>query len=180
MTSRRMLCCCAAKSTPLGAPSKTGLVILAFCLLTALVLASALSVLLARRFVTPLKRMARATEQIMEGDYAARTEVSQSDEIGALARHIDELSARLCTAESERKEMEQMRQDFLSTISHELRTPVTVIKGSLEVLNEGLVTSAGEVKAYVRQMLSDITHLQRLCKRPARVDTPPKRGLSNR
>ncbi len=150
------------KIDAVGRAQQDGLVILAFCLLTALVLASALSVLLARRFVTPLKRMARATEQIMDGDYAARTEVSQSDEIGALARHIDELSARLCTAESERKEMEQMRQDFLSTISHELRTPVTVIKGSLEVLNEGLVTSAGEVKAYVRQMLSDITHLQRL------------------
>ena len=59
------------KIDAVGRAQQDGLVILAFCLLTALVLASALSVLLARRFVTPLKRMARATEQIMEGDYAA-------------------------------------------------------------------------------------------------------------
>ena len=81
-----------------GRAQRDGLFILAFCLLAALVLAAALSVLLARRFVTPLKRMARATEQIMVGDYAAHTGVAQSDEIGALARHIDALSARLCTA----------------------------------------------------------------------------------
>ena len=55
-----------------------------------------------------------------------------------------------------------MRQDFTSNISHELRTPVTVIKGSLEVLEQGLVTDADEIHEYVRQMLSDTAHLERL------------------
>lgn len=54
-----------------------------------------------------------------------------------------------------------MRQDFMSNISHELRTPVTVIKGSLEVLCQGLVTG-GEEKEYLHQMFADISQLQRL------------------
>ena len=139
-----------------------GIIILLFCILAALAFATLLSILLARRFIKPLRIMYNVTGQIMEGNYQIRTGIKQNDETGTLARNIDELSVRLSKAMEERKKFDKMRQDFISNISHELRTPVTVIKGSLEVLYEGLVTSPEEVKEYCCQMLADISHLQRL------------------
>lgn len=141
---------------------KDGLVILLLCILTALFLAIILSILLARRFIRPLQKMKSATEQIIQGDYLVHTGISQNDEIGLLAEHIDQLSQELSKIESERKELDKMRQDFISNISHELRTPVTVIKGSLEVLGEGLITDPQEIGAYIQQMQNDINQLQRL------------------
>jgi signal transduction histidine kinase len=139
-----------------------GILILVFCILIALPLAFLLSVLLARHFISPLTKIGRAAEHVMNGDYSARTGVEQADEIGSLARNIDELFLQLSQIEEERRRLDQMRQDFASNISHELRTPVTVLKGSLEVLEQGLVTNTGEIQEYVRQMLSDTAHLERL------------------
>lgn len=139
-----------------------GIFILLFCILAALIFAAALSILLARRFIKPLQIMYNVTGQLINGNYQAKTNIMQDDETGTLARNIDELSARLSKAEAEREELNQMRQDFISNISHELRTPVTVIKGSLEVLDEGLVTGQEEMKEYFHQMLADVSQLQRL------------------
>ena len=48
----------------------------------------------------------------MKGDYSARTEVRQNDEIGALAGNIDGLFVQLANVEEERKKLDKMRQDF--------------------------------------------------------------------
>ncbi|MCI9175124.1 MAG: HAMP domain-containing protein [Lachnospiraceae bacterium] len=139
-----------------------GVVILVFCISIALFLALVLSVLLARHFIHPLKKIGMAAEQVMGGDYSARTLVQQNDEIGSLACNIDQLFAQLSEVEQARTRLDHMRQDFISNISHELRTPVTVIKGSLEVLTEGLITDPDEMQEYFHQMSSDTAHLQRL------------------
>lgn len=146
----------------IGQAQQDGMMILVFCIFSALVLATALSVLLARRFLRPLQKMNYTTERIINGDYSAHTGVNQDDEIGALACNIDELSLRLSEVERERQNLDKMRQDFVSNISHELRTPVTVIKGSLEVLKEGFITSPEEIKEYIHQMFTDTLHLERL------------------
>ncbi len=138
------------------------LVIFAACIFSALLLAFALSVLLARHFINPLKEIGLAAEQVMAGDYSAQVHIAQNDEIGDLARNINELFTRLSQIEEERKKLDQMQQDFVSNVSHELRTPITVIRGSLEVLKEGLITDKEEIQEYFQQMLSDTLHLQRL------------------
>lgn len=141
---------------------KDGMAILIVCILAALFFAALLSVLLAKRFIKPLQMMGNATQRICNGDYSTPTGVVIQDEIGQLASNIDELSFRLQRAVEERKDLEHMRQDFISNISHELRTPVTVIKGSLEVLEEGMIDKPEEIKEYCHEMLQDINQLQRL------------------
>lgn len=139
-----------------------GALMLLLSILVALLLGAGLSILLARRFIGPLQKMKEATGRLRKGDYAVRTGVRQDDEIGALAANIDELSVRLGEMEQERKNLDKLRMDFISNISHELRTPVTVIKGSLEVLVEGLITDPAQVGEYYRQMTADAAHLERL------------------
>lgn len=139
-----------------------GMIILVFCITAALVLAFVLSVLLVRHFISPLKKIGQAAEKVMQGDYSARTWVEQNDEIGLLAGNIDELFVQLSNVERDREKLDKMRQDFVSNISHELRTPVTVLKGSLEVLEKGLITEPNEMQEYFHQMMADTVHLQRL------------------
>lgn len=132
------------------------------CILLALILSFALSVLLAHHFITPLKDIGLAVGQVMAGNYSARIRVDQNDEIGALASNINNLFARLADIEQERKKLDKIQKDFMSNVSHELRTPLTVIKGSLEVLEQGLVTDPQQMEEYFHQMLSDAAHLERL------------------
>lgn len=117
---------------------------------------------LAARFTKPLDKMKAAALKISGGDYTVRTSVSQDDEIGALAEALDEMAAKLDAASRESARLDQLRRDFVANISHELRTPVTVIRGSLEALCDKVVTKPDQVDNYHRQMLSESIHLERL------------------
>ena len=128
----------------------------------AFVLAILLSVFLAFSFTGPLSKMKQAALRLASGDYRVRTGVSQRDEIGELASVIDVLSDRLDAASRESEKLQQLRRDFVANISHELRTPVTVIRGSLEALVDDVVRDPVQVKEYHRQMLGESLYLQGL------------------
>lgn len=146
----------------IGDAQRYGIAILVICILIALILALVLSVFLARHFITPLQQIGLATKRVMAGDYSARAQVACNDEIGTLASNINGLFAQLSDIEKERNKLDKIQQDFVSNISHELRTPITVIKGSLEVLEEGLVTDREQMHEYFHQMMADTAHLERL------------------
>lgn len=139
-----------------------GIEILLVSLLAALLLSVLLAAFLALAFTRPLNRMERTALQLAEGDYAAKTGVRQHDEIGALAQSIDGLADRLQAARQESDRLDQMRRDFVTNISHELKTPVTVLRGSLEALCDGVVTEPDQVQNYLQQMLRESVFLQRL------------------
>ena len=60
------------------------------------------------------------------------------------------------------EQMRKQQQKLFSNISHELRTPVTVIRGSLEALRDGVVSSESEIRSYYDQMIRESRWLQRL------------------
>jgi signal transduction histidine kinase len=142
--------------------SMQGAGVLAVSTLAALALSVVLSVFLALTFTKPLNRMKNSALQLAEGDYTARTGVQQKDEIGELAQAIDALSVRLLDLRRESEKLDKLRRDFVANISHELRTPVTVLRGSLEALCDGVVTDPEQVRNYHRQMLGESISLQRL------------------
>lgn len=139
-----------------------GLRILLLSVLAALALGVVLSVILSWRFTRPMKLMRNNAERLAERDYQVRNDIAQKDEIGELARTLDILAERLQLADEESQKLEKLRREFIANISHELRTPVTVIRGSLEALRDGVVTDKAEVEEFHEQMYNESIFLQRL------------------
>jgi two-component system sensor histidine kinase BaeS len=96
-----------------------------------LVLASGLSLLLARGLLAPVRRMIHSVTQLSRGNYSHRTNESRSDELGQLTQNLDRLGSILEANQSSRKRL-------LADVSHELRTPLTVLTGEIEALKDGL------------------------------------------
>ncbi len=139
-----------------------GFGILGISMLAALAVSIILSILIAFAVTKPLKLMKNAAIQLADGHYHIKTGVQQKDEIGELATAIDILSEKLDFASKESKQLLKLRRDFVANISHELRTPVTVLRGSLEALCDRVVTDPEQVKDYHHQMLNESLYLQRL------------------
>jgi len=139
-----------------------GFRILLISIFMALILSVLLSVALALTFTKPLEKMKNTAALLAGGNYSVKTGIKQNDEIGDLAKTMDILSQRLGKAEEERKRVQKQRQDFITNISHELRTPVTVIRGSLEALSDGVITDSDKINEYYKQILIESKSLERL------------------
>jgi two-component system sensor histidine kinase BaeS len=96
-----------------------------------LVLAFALSALVARRWLRPVSRMAQAAEDIAQGRLDVAVPVAGDDELAQLARTFNGMAAALAS-------VEQSRQRWLADVAHELRTPVTAMRAEIEALQDGV------------------------------------------
>ncbi len=151
--------------SPVSGTSKSieqGITILVFSIFIALVLSALISVKLSLNFTKPLNLMKQSALKLANGDYSVKTGIQRNDEIGELAHILDELSIRLDEASRESEKLEKLRREYVANISHELKTPITVIRGSLEALCDGVVKDDQMVKDYHLQMLSESKGLERL------------------
>ena len=136
--------------------------ILLMCGGIALLVAFLLAVGFALRLTKPLKKMQQTAEIMADGDYNVRCNIRQHDEVGELGTALDSLGEKLLIASKESAKLDKLRKDFIANISHELRTPVTVIRGSLEALIDKVITTPEKIDEYYQQMLSETLFLQRL------------------
>ena len=114
----------------------------------ALILALVFISVYSKHFTKPLIQMSEVANRIANLDFSAKCEINRGDEIGTLAENINVVSDSLNTALSELREkneqlmediekerrIEQMRADFISAASHELKTPIAIIRGYAEGL----------------------------------------------
>ncbi|SUI50624.1 Signal transduction histidine-protein kinase BaeS [Serratia marcescens] len=94
-------------------------------------LAAAVTWLLSRGMLAPVKRLVAGTHRLAAGDFTTRVAVSSQDELGRLAHDFNQLATSL-------EKNEQMRRAFMADVSHELRTPLAVLRGELEALQDGV------------------------------------------
>lgn len=99
--------------------------------LLVLLLASLASMVFARRLAQPLRGMADSAQRIAGGDYAARVSMDRGDEIGELARDFNAMAEAL-------QQNRNARQRWTAEISHELRTPIAVMRAELDALEDGV------------------------------------------
>ncbi|NHZ70077.1 MAG: HAMP domain-containing protein [Proteobacteria bacterium] len=131
------------------------LVVLGFGLLASLGFALTAS----KALTSDLRRMANATSDVALGDLTARTNVDRVDEIGQLARGIDEMAERLEQASLEREHEDARRRQFFAAVGHDLRTPLASAQVAVEALRDGV---AADPDRYYLSLQKDLNALHSL------------------
>ncbi len=104
--------------------------------------------LLAIHFRRPIQHLANGAKLLSEGHYDTRLHISRSDELGELSRSFNALAEKLEQAEISRKQ-------WVADTSHELRTPVSVLRAQIEALQDGVRTASPEnIALLLRQVMS--------------------------
>ena len=97
-----------------------------------------LTVGLSRRILKPVETLTAAARRMERGDLSQRVEVQSDDEIGELARAFNAMADGLTR-------LEDLRRNMVTDVAHELRTPLSNIRGYLEALQDGIVEPKREV-----------------------------------
>lgn len=132
--------------------------------LGALLVASGLGIFLSRRMVSRILEVIKAIGQLSTGNYKVRMSVDGNDELAMLAKQVNQLAESLSYYQSSRKE-------FLSHVAHDLRTPITYIKGYATLLQKSnrstneikkLTTIICEQSDRLNHLIHDLVSLSRL------------------
>ena len=128
----------------------------------AIVIALAVTQLLARGMTSPLREMTAAARQMARGRYDVRVTATSRDEVGELARAFNTMAADLDAVDRQRREL-------VANVSHELRTPVSALQAVLENLVDGVATptpdtlrAALEQTSRLSRLVSDLLDLSRV------------------
>ncbi|TXH67561.1 MAG: HAMP domain-containing protein [Thiothrix sp.] len=108
--------------------------------------------LLARQLVRPIQRLRHSTSELADGNYATRIAEVGGDELGLLSSDFNQLAQRL-------QHNEQARQQWIQDIAHELRTPLSILRGEIEAIQDG-INQADE--STIHSLHQEALHLQRL------------------
>ncbi|MBY6277400.1 sensor histidine kinase [Symbiobacterium thermophilum] len=121
----------------------------------ALLLGTGLALVMARSLTRPVLAMERATRAIARGDFSARVAPAGANELGRLGEAINRMAEQL-------EGHERRRREFLADVAHELRTPLSYIRGYTQALAEGVVTDPAEVRRFQRVVMDEVDRLSRL------------------
>src|SRR5262245_39722199 len=126
----------------------------------AIVLALLLGLVLSWSLIAPIQSIDSRRAAIASGDFSGHVDVTNRDELGALATNVNRMNDELRRLYKELETTSQHKSDFLANMSHELRTPMNAIIGFSQVLREGLVGDVNEKQAeYLDDILSSGNHL---------------------
>lgn len=121
----------------------------------AMVVALALSVIVARQIAGPLQKMAQVSHGIAQGDYSQSAPLSGPDEVRELGQSINAMAQQVQAGQ-------QAQRDFLANVSHELKTPLTSIQGFAQAIQDGAANSAEAVQRSATIIYEEAERMRRL------------------
>lgn len=133
----------------------------------AIVLILSLTVYLFRRmiqrwFVVPIGQMNEAMRHIAKGDLDYQLQTNYTGEIGELFDNYEDMRLKLKESTQEAEENEQRSKELVSNISHDLKTPITSIKGYVEGIMDGVADTPEKMDKYIRTIYNKSNELDRL------------------
>lgn len=121
----------------------------------ALCFAMLISAVLAQTMTRRLRQLTRVSKEYARGNANLNLEVSGRDEIAELGRAVSHMAAEI-------ESRNRYNRDFMSTVMHELRTPVTAIKGAAEVLEHGAMDKEGVREKFIANIRYEADRLNRM------------------
>ncbi|BAU28562.1 signal transduction histidine kinase [Aneurinibacillus soli] len=115
-----------------------------------------------RSIIKPLRSLKKAAEQIKEGNLSFAMEPYRKDEIGELAAAFEEMRLRLKASVEQQLQYENNRKELISSISHDLKTPITAIKGYVEGIMDGVADSSEKRERYMKTIYTKANDLDKL------------------
>lgn len=128
--------------------------------------ALALTVVVVRRLASgitsPLRSMQESAAAMARGNYDSRVPITTEDEVGDLGRSLNALAQELERFVAQTSRLERLRREFLANVSHELKTPLTLIRGFTEALLDGTADSKELIDRYHGLIRDETDRLERL------------------
>ena len=115
-----------------------------------------------RSILRPLGRLQEATKQIRDGNLDFTLEVENEDEIGQLCQDFEEMRIRLKESGEEKVQYDKESKELISNIAHDLKTPITAIKGYAEGIMDGVASSPQRLDKYIRTIYNKANDMDRL------------------
>ncbi|MBY0572162.1 MAG: HAMP domain-containing protein [Undibacterium sp.] len=121
---------------------------IALIIIASILLSAIAASILALHFRRPIQKLVDGSQQLADGRFETRLPENRSDELGELARSFNQLAIKLAHAE-------QSRRQWVADTSHELRTPISVLRAQLEAIQDGIrAATPDNISLMLRQVLS--------------------------
>lgn len=134
-----------------------------FAIVLILILTAAVLIIWIYRGVAiPLGRMTIATQNIKDGNLDFELEVETDDVIGRLCQDFEEMRLRLRESTMEKVEYDKRSKELLSNISHDLKTPITAIKGYVEGIMDGVADTPEKMERYIKTIYNKANDMDTL------------------
>lgn len=126
---------------------------------------AAIAGLVSRSLLTPLQELHIATGKVKAGDLDFTIRYRRNNEIGDLCAAFESMKEQLKSSLAKQAALEQARKELIASISHDLRTPLTSIKGYVEGLQDGIVKDEEQLRRYVTIIKNKTENLDQLIER---------------
>lgn len=125
-------------------------------------ISAALTMWVYRSVVRPISKLQEAVRKIRDGNLDFTMDVEDDDEIGQLCQDFEEMRIRLKENAEEKIQSDMENKELISNISHDLKTPITAIKGYVEGIMDGVASSPEKLDKYIRTIYSKANDMDRL------------------
>jgi len=115
-----------------------------------------------RGVFNPINELNIAMRKIKEGNFEYCLETDARGEIGDLYRNYEDMRLRLKESTEENRESERQNRELVSNISHDLKTPITAIKGYVEGIMDGVADTPEKIDKYIKTIYNKANDMERL------------------